>query len=129
MNPRNLPPFTRDFLQATRSLLTPQDVWIKRHVSTDKRGQPIGYWDERACRFSLDGALLRVSHITQRPLAEVYQFVRLAIHPRGITPVAHWNDASQTTHLAVIELLNRCIVQLGGEAQDFYASLGDDDGK
>jgi hypothetical protein len=121
------PPFAHDYLVAVRGLLIPAGVWIKGHVATDKRGQPTGYWDERACHFSLDGALYRVSYITNRPITGVYGYVKHTIHPKGITPVSSWNDATQTTHGAVIRLLNTCIINLGGEAYDLIASLGEQD--
>lgn len=121
------PAFTQDFLVAVRGLLIPQGVWVKHHIATDKRGVVTGYWDERACHFSLDGALYRVSYITNRPMPRVYSYIKHTIHPKGITPISSWNDATQTTHGAVINLLNTCIVNLGGEAFDLTASLGEND--
>ena len=121
------PPWAKDFLTASRGLLLPKGVWIKGHVCTDAKGYPIGYWDSSACHFSLDGALLRVSYITNRPLAPVYAYVKHVIHPKGIIPLANWNDATQTTHTALISLLNTCLLPLGGEAIDLLTLLGEND--
>jgi hypothetical protein len=119
---------TLPVLEAVRGLLATEGAWIKNNSSTDKSGQPVGYWDERACRFSLDGAILRCSHVTNRAGSGAYGFLKYTIHPKGITTVASWNDATQTTLGAVIELLNRAIVELGGEALELWKDEGEDHG-
>ena len=119
------PPHTRATLEATRGLLLPDGVWIKGHHCTTKQGRTVGYWDERAYHFSLEGALLRVGYITRQPVGEVYSYLLRAISPSKVTTVANWNDAQQTTHSTVIELLNRCIMQLGGQRHDLFPPEGE----
>jgi hypothetical protein len=121
-------PDTRPVLEAARGLLSVEGVWIKGNASTDRKGQPVGYWDERACKFSLDGAILRCSYLTNRGASGAYGFLKHTIHPKGITTVASWNDATQTTLGAVIELLNRAILELGGEALELWKDEGDQNG-
>jgi hypothetical protein len=119
------PPGALAFLEAVRGLLLRDGVWIKGHLCTDKKGRPVGYWDERACHFSLEGAILRVSHITRQPAAPIYLYVQRAISPSRITALANWNDSEGVTHTAVVALLNRCIMQLGGQAYDLFQPEGD----
>lgn len=112
-------------LEATRGLLQPPTAWIKGHTTTAADGHPVGYWDPRACRFSLEGALLRVGYISRTEISPAYNHLKGIIHPKRIVSLANWNDAEGTTHQAVLHLLNRAIVPLGGEAISLYP--GDED--
>jgi hypothetical protein len=116
---------TRPLLEAVRSLLHTDRVWVKGNYATSASGLPVGYWDSRACHFSLTGAVLRCSYITgvsPSPAVSLLQGKLQARHksPRSFVTLEVWNDAQGTSLAAVIELLNEVLVDLGGEAISPY---------
>lgn len=113
-------PDARLVLEAARSLLSTPGVWIKGQHSADKHGKLVGHWDSRACRFSLDGALFRAAYVMNRSAGPAYDRLCWCLNRSRTISLAHFNDAQSTELPAVIELLNKAIVQLGGEAINPY---------
>jgi len=111
---------TLPVLEAVRNLIRDEGMWVKGNLCVSKRGGVVSYLDSRAFRFSLDGALYRAGHIMNRPVSPAYDYLCGLLSRSRNIPLASFNDAQQTTHRAVFDLLNKAITNLGGEALPYF---------
>lgn len=105
----------REVLESTRALLSNHERWIKGADCRDKFDRVASFWSPTACKFSLCGALFRVGYITNSKVDGAHKLLKFAVEPRGYIQLAAFNDAAGTSHLAILDLLDKVIIKLGGK--------------
>lgn len=104
-----------DFLLAVRTLLDQPDRWIPHGIARNEDGTKVSITHPRASKFSLDGAFYRIHYITKCPNAgTAYLILKRTIDPTEAVLISSFNGALNTTHHAVIKMLDRAIVVAGG---------------
>ena len=110
-------PFVQEDLQVlltVRNLLSSPEAWGKGGLAWNEDKRKVPFTHPRACRFSLDGALHRVRHLTHTPVRGAYTVLCFVLTREGNISLAAFNDAKGTTHTAVLDLLDKGIRKLGG---------------
>jgi len=109
-----------EILLAVRGLLDKPEAWGKGALAWNADGKVVPYTHPRACRFSLDGAIVRVSHITRVPVFPIHTLLRQILSREGNIQLGVFNDARGTTHTAVLDLLDKATRRKGGQPPERF---------
>lgn len=103
-----------EVLFAVRGLIAQPEAWFKGGIARNEDGRKVSVTHPRACQFSLDGAFYRVQYITKARCGPAYELLKATLIQGGVIPLSSFNDANGTTHLAVLQLIDKGIKKLGG---------------
>lgn len=104
-----------EILLAIRSLIRSEDKWTKGANARAEDDRKVSITHPHACKFSLEGALLRVHYFTQaKQCYPMYHLLRRVIDPRLVVSLEGFNNALGTTHYAVMCKLDHAIRLMGG---------------
>jgi hypothetical protein len=106
----------REALICTRKLIERPERWTKQAWARDAQGRIVLPSSPRACRWSISGALSRVTRARLSQAEEVaYAALRHAMPP-GYCDVMGYENAPGTSHNDILALVDRAIAVLDAEA-------------
>jgi hypothetical protein len=104
-------------LRSTRKLISDRSTWISNERDTrgkmalDRRGNEVRYDDPNACKFSLDGALLRCADLsTAEGQGDYHQAVQYFRSMAKWKSIAEINDTR--SHAEIVGMLERAAVAM-----------------
>ena len=101
----------KQLLEQTRAKIEDPAHWVKGDYAKNAEGSVVTPYDSDACCWCLDGALRAVAIPQPRyPLVATDLLLRQASQARGFASHLCFNDAPQTTHADVLQLLDDAIL-------------------
>ncbi len=95
-------------LRAARKILTPRKAWTKDNIARDSRGREVSWDSEKAVKFCLCGALMRV--LGSENETTFSQCQKAILGPSQ--SFANFNDAPERKHKEVLAALDNAIASL-----------------
>jgi hypothetical protein len=103
-----------EILLAVRNLLGQAERWTKGALARGEDDRKVSLQHPHACKFSLEGAFLRVQYITRSDCRVAHALLRRVIDPHQVISMEAFNNALGTTHWTIIQKLDKAIRLLGG---------------
>jgi hypothetical protein len=106
---RGLDVQTVTVLEKAKELISKPEFWVKGSNATDSDGVSTAILDPYACRFCMNGALLRVTGFAS-PTKD-YDDARRTLYEviPGNDQMHRFNDKPETTHADVMEIFDKAI--------------------
>ena len=107
--PKGISVNTHEILVKAKELIKEREFWIKGSNATDSDGVSTAILSPYACRFWMNGAILRITGF-DRP-TQLYDDARRALYAvlPGGDSIHRFNDADKTTHADVMSMFDKAI--------------------
>lgn len=103
---------TLEILQKAKELIKEREFWIKGSNATDSDRNAIAIMSPSACRFCMNGALLRITGFDGQEAIRGYDNARRALYDvLGEECLHRFNDKLDTTHEDVMSVFDKAILR------------------
>ena len=114
---------TKDILVKARSLIGNEECWVKGSLAEDHHGEEMYPTNPYACRWCLEGAIIKAADLdgyeVKDNIPTPLEITVRVLHGTGfIGFLDDFNDAEDTTHKDVLDLLDKAI-----EAADRFKEI------